>query len=657
MAAGRATLDFFAAQASARRRTALLVVLFATAWLATIAVVYLALAVVLSMAVTPTAPIDLRSPPLLLAVAGAVTAVTLAGAAWHGVRLAAGGGEAVARMLGGIRVDRSTERPDWKRLVNVVEEMAIAAGVPVPDVWVLDDEPGINAFAAGFTPDRSVVTVTRGALEALTRDELQGVVAHELSHVVNADTRLNLQLIALVGGLTALALVGRTLLRGTGRVRAGSRGKGAGGAIVAAGLVLWAAGSAGAFFARLIRLAVSREREYLADAAAVQFTRNPGGLTGALGKIAAQGSRLLAPQAPEAAHLFFANGLASRLLSTHPPVEERIRRIAPGAAWAVARAARAVASGSAAAAPSLASGLAAAQPGPGADADAPDLRGAADAAASEGAATSPHGHAAVLLAALPAELVRASRDPAGARAVVCALLGGAEADAAPLTVPRPGAPAAELAARAEARRLAVAASPLDRGARMALLELALPALDGLSPEQARALVADLATLAGADGRTTVFEWAVQRIVRRRLARPLGEARRAPGAGARRVEDVALECHEVLSILAWLGHRDPAGAQAALDAGVAVLGARPGWRPLPREKVGAARLESALERLDQASPAVKARLLAACEACARADGRILPAEAEVLRAVAASLGAPAPLGGADSAAWTAAAGVA
>ena len=314
----RRTLDFFAAQSRARRNTGLLVFLFVFAWLATIVLADVGFALAFSL--DPVA--------LLLPMAGVVTLVVLGGSAFHAVRLAAGGGDAVARMLGGRAVDRQTTDPAERRLVNVVEEMAIASGLPVPRLYVLDGEPGMNAFAAGFTPERSVVAVTRGALDGLDRDELQGVVAHELSHVLNADTRLSTRLMAMVGGLTVLALLGRILLRG-----GDDRGKGRGGVILGAGLSLLVAGSIGAFFGRLIRLAVSRQREFLADAAAVQFTRNPGGLARALAKIEKQGSRLSSPEALEASHLFFAEGVGGflgSLMATHPPLEERIRRITQG---------------------------------------------------------------------------------------------------------------------------------------------------------------------------------------------------------------------------------------------------------------------------------------------------------------------------------------
>ena len=226
---GRATLDFFGAQARARRGTVVLLVSFALAVCAVVAIVYAALVVVagaiLPGAVVPglvaplgasapgPAPLGPFQPGLLLAAAAGVVVVTGLGTTYHAVRLSAGGGEAVAQMLGGVPVDRGTADPAGRRLVNVAEEMAIASGLPVPRLYVLPREESINAFAAGYTPGHSVVAVTRGALERLSRDELQGVLAHELSHVLNADTRLDLRLMAAVGGLTVLALMGRVILK------------------------------------------------------------------------------------------------------------------------------------------------------------------------------------------------------------------------------------------------------------------------------------------------------------------------------------------------------------------------------------------------------------------------------------------------------------
>jgi Zn-dependent protease with chaperone function len=646
VATTRATMDFFAAQAAAKRKTAILVVWFALAWAGTVAIVLLLLELFLgsgllgraatgTWAVTGYSRTVALSPGALLAAAAAgVTAVTLGGSAWHWARLARDGPHAVARMVGGVLVPRDTHDAAERRLVNVVEEMAIASGVPVPAIYVLPGERGINAFAAGFTPDRAVIAVTQGAVEALTRDEMQGVVAHEFSHLLNADARLNLRLVALIGGITVLAFIGRTLVRGLRRVEEGARARrmlrGGGrfrSSATLVGLALWAAGSIGAFFGRLIRAAVSRQREFLADAAAVQFTRNPEGLARALAKIALQGSALASAAAPEVSHFFFASGLRSGWLATHPPIEERIRRIAPqGVAW-------------------RARGAVAGDVGPAGE-GAPLAAGTASALANHAAAQgvsatvgNPEAHhvayASELLGRLPAEIAAAARSAPGARALACALL----ADPDPAARDAQLACLPDAAVRGEVARLAAALGPARREDRMALLDLALAALDTLPRAEADALVRDLGALASARRRAGVFEWAVQRIVRRRIAAALGEPRPAR-VEARSLEDVEVEALELLSTVAWLGAPDEAGAQAAVEAGAAALGRR-GWRPLPRDRVRASRLDAALARLDGAAPGLKRRLLDACAACALADGRVVAAEEEVVRAVAASLGLPVP----------------
>jgi Zn-dependent protease with chaperone function len=604
----RRTLDFFAAQSRARRNTGVLVLLFALAWMATILLADAGFAVAFSL--DPVA--------LLLPMTAGVTLVVLAGSAYHAVRLAAGGGDAVARMLGGRVVDRQTSDPAERRLVNVVEEMAIAAGLPVPRLYVLDGEPGMNAFAAGFTPERSVVAVTRGALDGLDRDELQGVVAHELSHVLNADTRLSTRLMAMVGGLTVLALVGRILLRG-----GDDRGKGRGGIVLGAGLSLLVAGSIGAFFGRLIRLAVSRQREFLADAAAVQFTRNPGGLARALGKIEEQGSRLSSPQALEASHLFFAEGVGGFLsswLATHPPVEERIRRITQGEPGSRPVRARPP------------------------DRSAP-VRAGDSLPASVLAAAATVGHpgpehierAGVILATLPPVLVERAREPLGARGVACTLL----LDGDPgirerqlLALERDPAVAAGI------RPVATGVVGLEPAARLALLDLALPALDHLSPGQAGELLRDLEAVASLQVRPEIFRWALRRVIERRLA-PLVGGRRSAPVRIWTLEEVQVESLELLSAVAWTGASDPAGAQRALEAGLVALGVPASWRLLPRGKVDAARLDKVLVRLDEAEPGLKQRILTACAACALADRQVIPGEGGIVRAVAASLGCPVP----------------
>ena len=247
-------------------------------------------------------------------------------------QLSSGGGASVAESLGGTLLQSETRDPVERKILNIVEEMAIASGMPVPRVYLMDEE-GINAFAAGWSPNDAVIGVTRGCVEALSRDELQGVIAHEFSHILNGDMKLNIRLMGILYGIFFLSILGEILIRSisySGNSSNQKKGDGKG-AILMIGLVLFILGWVGWFFGRLIQAAVSRQREFLADASAVQFTRNPDGISGALRKIAGwdQGSIIRNPHATEASHLFFGNGISgfSALFATHPPLKERIQRI------------------------------------------------------------------------------------------------------------------------------------------------------------------------------------------------------------------------------------------------------------------------------------------------------------------------------------------
>lgn len=247
-------------------------------------------------------------------------------------QLSSGGGASVAESLGGRLLQQETRDPVERKILNIVEEMAIASGVPVPPVYLMDEE-GINAFAAGWSPNDAVIGVTKGCVEALSRDELQGVIAHEFSHILNGDMKLNIRLMGILYGIFFLSILGEILIRSISYSSNSSNEKknDGKGAIFMIGLVLFILGWVGWFFGRLIQAAVSRQREFLADASAVQFTRNPDGISGALRKIAGwnQGSIIKNPNVTEASHLFFGNGISgfSALFATHPPLEERVKRI------------------------------------------------------------------------------------------------------------------------------------------------------------------------------------------------------------------------------------------------------------------------------------------------------------------------------------------
>ncbi|TVP80547.1 MAG: hypothetical protein EA353_03600 [Puniceicoccaceae bacterium] len=337
-------MDFFSAQDLARKRTKWMIGLFALAVLCIGLAVHVLIVFILRVYGADEqsgvhAPISFWHPEIMLWSLGGV-AVLVGTASMVKIAQLRSGGSYVARSLGGIPVAPNTTDPDERKLLNIVEEMAIASGVPMPEVFVLE-ESGINGFAAGYSPGDAVIAITRGCIRALDRDELQGVVAHEFSHILNGDMRLNIRIMGVLFGILVLAVIGQSFLRGSLRARlfSGSsrrNGKGSGGIVVVLliAATVMAIGYIGVFFGRLIQSAISRQREFLADAAAVQFTRNPDGIAGALKKIGGtvSGGRIENAHSQEAAHFFFANALGSSLLgafATHPALPKRIRAIDP----------------------------------------------------------------------------------------------------------------------------------------------------------------------------------------------------------------------------------------------------------------------------------------------------------------------------------------
>ncbi|HHH14063.1 MAG TPA: hypothetical protein ENJ98_07480, partial [Thiolapillus brandeum] len=337
-------MDFFAAQDDARRKTRWLIVLFVLAILSLVVLTNLFIMLFAEYSTdyyvqghTPTTFWERFDWERFFWIGLGVTAVILLGSFIRTLSLR-GGGRVVAEMMGARLVSGNPRDPLERRLLNVVEEMAIASGTPVPQVYVMDQEEGINAFAAGFGTGDAVIAVTRGTLEKLNRAELQGVVAHEFSHIVNGDMRLNIRLIGILFGILMVALIGRLLLR-WGAIASHSRSRDSNGGVplVVLGLGLLVLGYVGVFFGNLIKASVSRQREYLADASAVQFTREPQGIAGALKKIGgdAQGSLIRHPDAEELSHAYFSEGIhylfgLNGLFATHPPLEKRILRVDPG---------------------------------------------------------------------------------------------------------------------------------------------------------------------------------------------------------------------------------------------------------------------------------------------------------------------------------------
>ncbi|MFT5301311.1 MAG: Zn-dependent protease with chaperone function [Mariniblastus sp.] len=327
-------MDFFAAQELRRKKTKWLVLLYGLAVLFIILGIYAVIAISLGFA-KPSAEgmASFFNPGLFALVAAATILVVGLGSLYKTMELRSGG-QHIASLMGGTRIPASTTDLAERRLLNVVEEMALASGVSVPPVYIMKDEPGINAFAAGYSPADAVIGVNRGTIEQLNRDELQGVIAHEFSHILNGDMRMNIRLIGILFGIQILAMIGYFLLRafGTGGRRSSSKDGGGQAAILGIALAFLIFGSIGQIFARMIKASISRQREYLADASAVQFTRYPAGLCGALKVIGstARGSAIESKEAESMSHMFFANGFSSKLsglLSTHPPMIPRIQKL------------------------------------------------------------------------------------------------------------------------------------------------------------------------------------------------------------------------------------------------------------------------------------------------------------------------------------------
>jgi Zn-dependent protease with chaperone function len=584
--------------------------------------------------------------------AGGITLALISGGTLFKVAQLRGGGHVVAESLNGRRVYPDTTDPVERRLLNVVEEMALASGVPVPPVFMLDDEPGINAFAAGYSPSDAVVAVTRGCAEQLKRDELQGVVAHEFSHILNGDMRINIRMIGLLFGLLLIGLMGRMIVRSmmhSGSSRRSSRNsKDSGNSalyFLAIGAALMVLGYLGTLIGNLIKAAVSRQREYLADASAVQFTRNPDGLAGALKRIggAVFGSKLQAANAAEASHMYFAKGVFegfTGLTATHPPLEERIRRLDP--AWDGAfPAAPAEPAGIAELGDEAAGLVGGTREGRGARSNVLPVAVVKRAAEQVGDPTERHREYAAALVESLSPLVRQSaREPYGSRAVLLALL----TDRKPTVREQQIAKLQELAP-ADLVELTLKLLPeidaLDVRARLPLVDLSLPALRAMSKPQYDQFLECFKALVAADNRLGLFEWTLYRVLLRHL-RPQFEKTAAPKAAYYGFQKLARECSLLLSTLAHADNRraDAADIKAAFAKGAERL-PNVAVQLFPPEACGLNELSGALDELSRVAEKQLHHLVAACAAVICADREVTVAEAELLRGVCDMLDCPMP----------------
>jgi len=639
-------MDFFARQAATRRLSRWMVVLFILAVVAIVIAIDLVVVIAVAMlsledgGLLATQDMSLAHYPVVVVVTSIVVLGTIGISSVVRTASLSAGGSKVAEQLGGTRVSADTTDPLRRRLLNVVEEMAIASGVAVPQVYVLEREAGINAFAAGHSPANAAVAVTRGALVNLNRSELQGIIAHEFSHVLNGDMRLSTRLIGLLFGLTVIAMIARTILRHA--PRSGGGRKGGGGIIVifAAALVVLILGWIGLFFGRLIQAAVSRNRESLADASAVQFTRDPQGLRDALVKIGALGigSRFADADAEEVAHLLFAEGIR-RVFATHPPLIERIRAIDPRFQPEEFERARkrmneeraANEEETARTRPSAAVRLGGL------------LEGAivlAPVAVAELVANPGTEHvlqAQELLESLPASFQSAARQPELAAALFLAL----SLDSAP------DARARQLAFIQQhfsgdfhdaVKEMLAQVDALTAVQRMPALLQVFSSLHQLARPERVELLKCLNGLLARENRASVFAYALRKLAQVQLQDDLDPRRRLAGhLGAASARN---ELQILFSALAMHGSEDEQLARRAYEAGMEDI--LPGIRP-PFARLGhwPPQLDRALARLDSLKPAAKERLVRALVRTISHDQKMTVAESELLRAICAVLHCPLP----------------
>ena len=607
-------MNFYEHQDRAQRRTRVIIFLFALAVICIIALV--AIPVGFATEWDPIATI--ATAAICLAVVGIASLSKLA--------QLRGGGSVVAEMMGGIQLQRGGSSQAEKNIQNIVEEMAIASGMPVPPVYILEDET-INAFAAGWAPSDAVIGVTRGCIEKLSRDELQGVVAHEFSHISHGDMKINIRLIGVIFGIMVIGItgwvfvrfVGPMILRSSSRSRSkeGAGGVGLGLAVIVFGLFLALCGFVGTFFGRLIQAAVSRQREFLADASAVQFTRNPGGIGGALRKIGG-----ITPLSTASAntsqcnHMFFSQSMHA-MFASHPPIEERVARIEGIDVSTIEKNREVPVVG---VGDSLVSGF-------------------SETAVQESIEHNDEiqqkniVHSRKLLSAIGDTLLEAVREPWSARLVLFAVL---------IDTQQPkqlGVLKSNLneGGFAEYMKIATHVSKTSDSARLPIIDLAAPALQQLSRPQRKKFMTLLTLLIKSDGVVDRFEWVFVSVIQKHLAPPNLKNSTV------KLSLLEKQASLVLGMLAYYGTTEQINAERAYKCGVTSCSIRLVDIPL-LSSCTIENLRRALENLQRLRFVDRERLLLACERVVVHDGEITTTEAEVIRAVGDILDCPIPMFG-------------
>ena len=638
-------MDFFASQDAARRKTSLLLLYFGLAVFFIVIAIYLAITFLFLSQQDKTGPFDpsrLWNPDLFVPVIGA-TLIVVASGSLYKIAILRTGGVRVAEMLGGRLIPASSEDFLQKRLLNIVEEMAIASGVPVPPVYLMEKEKGINAFAAGFTPEDAVIGITKGALETLNREELQGVVAHEFSHILNGDMWLDLKLVGFLHGILLIALIGRSILRGSSRSR---ESKNSGGAVLF-GLVLLILGYIGVLFGKLIKSAVSRQREYLSDASAVQFTRNPHGLAGALKKIGglASGSLIEHNRAEEISHMFFGNGLKASWLevfSTHPPLAARIVRLDPAFDGNFPKVIpeQQSAKGEDRITPEEKQPLEKIPKGAAVIALAVLAADPGNITRDIGAPVREHmEYARRLLDSLPRQVREAARDPFGARAVINGLLLDKDKEVRDRQLEYLKFHADRPVFEATENILPLILA-LDEEVRLPLMDFAMPSLRSMSLEQFREFEKNINSLVRVDERISLFEVTLEHVVVRRLEKNF-VTQQGSVKVIDSVQEVADEISSILSLLANVGNEDEGAAKAFASAASTFKQQGAVLHYLNKKECKDIKLETILNRLALLNPKIKQSVITASFQSLVHDKQITMKEAESFRLLVYALDTPLP----------------
>jgi len=634
-------VNFFDYQEQARRQSRWLIFLFILAVIIIVVVIDAAILVAFGVMNTEEQQFVFNTQmlkanlPTLLWGALATAAVIAVASLFKTATLRSGGGK-VARDLGGVLVEADARDPLRRRLYNVVEEIALASGIAVPEIYVLEQESGINAFAAGFTPADAAVAVTRGALEKLSRSELQGVIAHEFSHIFNGDMRLNIRLMGALFGILMLSLIGRRVLHGSyymGRSKNSN-----GGAIVLIAIAVMLVGYIGLFFGRWIKSAVSRQREYLADASAVQFTRDPDGIAGALKKISVYSdASYLNVETEEVSHMLFGDGEKTSMFSTHPPLNERIQRIdrsfKPEDLVTLAKRIQR-------------EGKAEAEQAAREQEQHKSNKGAAGMFDADNLVDQ-IGHpdfsrilmAAALAASIPEEINQAAHSNQWATEVLFYCLMDRDDE---IREQQLLAVAQNMGSDSEARvrGLLSAAPELAREQRLPLLEISIPELKRRPPDHVSKVLSTVKALNAADGQTDVFEYLMAKIIAQHLWESMNP-QRVKLSGKKSLQKMMDRALGVIAVLALHGNENTAGIESAYRAGSLSLDANEP-APMPVIEDWSETLDDALPALDRLKPADKEKLVKALIVTVMADNKVAVSEMELLRVVCSVIHVPLPM---------------